>query len=64
MGWIMRHITDFFLALWQLIYTLSYWIACFGGLFAIFMYICGHKQMLKWIWTAIIGYTLLAAIGA
>lgn len=64
MEWIMNRIVDFFLALWQLIYTLSYWIACFGGLIAILLYICGHKQSLKWMWTAVIGYVLLSVIGA
>jgi hypothetical protein len=41
----------------------GYWVALFGGLAAILLYICGHRGALKWVWTLIIGYVFICALG-
>ena len=47
----------------QFLYDYGYWVALFGGLTAILMYICGHRGALKWVWTLVIAYVFICAVG-
>lgn len=56
-------LSDIGVEIWYFFYDYGYWIALFGGLAVIALYFCGHKGSLKWLWTIIVAYTFICAIG-
>lgn len=54
---------EIFKDIWEFIYEYGYWFALFGGLTAILLYICGHRGALKWLWTVVIAYVFICAVG-
>jgi hypothetical protein len=56
-------IVDVLKEIWLFVYQNGYWIALFGGLAAILLYICGHKGALKWAWTLTLAYLIICSLG-
>ena len=49
--------------IWLFLHANFYWVALFGGLGVILLYVCGHRGALKWLWTLVVAYVLICAIG-